>query len=94
MTMSSEPRPIRPFNPNEKDCFARYINRTDDNVTDLITALRDMIGNQGEYDQDDAVTIPFDEAADLAFIAEKLWAHRIQNLDDLRRLAGLGEGSP
>jgi hypothetical protein len=65
------------FDAYEKDCFGRFINLTDNEVTTLILTLKQTIHSQGEYDQDDMVALEFDQVADLLSVAEELWRFRL-----------------
>lgn len=71
---TSKSRPNHPFNPLEHECFARFVNLTDAEVTALIKKFRNQ---PGEYDQGDVVAIEYDDLADLAAIADLLWQNAL-----------------
>lgn len=74
-------KPERTFNPKAKDCLAPYINRTDEEVTELLEKLVLRIHAQGEYDQTDTIVLEFDQAADLVTIAGLLWTSRLYDVE-------------
>ncbi len=73
----SKQEPHRPFNATEKNCFARFINRNDSEVTTLILETALTLGRQGEHDQDDTALLDWDQARDLLTVAEELWRFRL-----------------
>ena len=79
-----------PFDPSETDCFGRYLNRTDDEITSLILGLSLTLDNAGEYDQGDSVTLDWDTARDVVKVADMLWHHALRQ----RQNGGLAAGQP
>ncbi len=77
MQGESEDR-TRAFDPYEPDCFARWINKTNDEVSALLVSVAGRLAGQGEYDQGDVATLDWDDARDLVVVAEMLWAYSKQ----------------
>ena len=63
------------FDPTRPDCFGGSLNLTDDEVTSLVIGMRLKLNAQGEYDQGDTATLDWDDAYDVATIADTLWHH-------------------
>jgi hypothetical protein len=74
MTISQGPSQSESFDPTEVDCFARFINKNDQEVSDFLTKWRHWNKTtEAEYDQDDTVLLDYDDVADLITIADYLW---------------------
>lgn len=64
--------PTASFAPSEPDCFGRYLNLSDREVSNLLATLHNQLA-VGEYDQGLQVQLPWDDVKDLLTIAEYLW---------------------
>ncbi|MES1975727.1 MAG: hypothetical protein V4472_24990 [Pseudomonadota bacterium] len=78
----STPPPTEPFDPYEPDCFARWINKTNDEVSALLVSIAGRLASQGEYDQGDTAALDWDDARDLVVVAEFLWARTLTLTSD------------
>jgi hypothetical protein len=56
--------------------MARFINLTDEDITELIAGSRLALSAQGEHDQGDVVLLDWDATSDLQTIASTLWEAR------------------
>ena len=71
-------RLVTEFDAYEKDCFARFVNLSDSDVSELIERLDNQLTvSSAEYDQDDFITVSYDEFRDLLTIASHLWQYHL-----------------